>query len=770
MPVLSQLWVEFRASTDKFNSDLRAAQRESREFEKSLKPTQKALQDVGSTMTGVGVAMSAVGVPFAMAAKHAINTAEAFYDMGQRTGATTEALSSVSFMAEEAGASIGSVEMAFKRSSKVMEDAATGSKSAAESLAKLGLSVDDLMKMTPDQRFFAMAKGLDSIQDSSMKSAIAQEIYGKSGTELIPILSDLAKGQQSVIDTASKFGQVITTEASESANKFNDSLSQLAKSLGGVFNAMVDSGLVDTIASFANKMAVLIGEFTKAHPNIVAVGAVLGALAAVVGPLVAGLGLMVSGIAGLIPVGTSLLALVGGTAGLSAAFGSLVAVVTGPVGIVVGIIAATAAISKFVMNNETLVKILDPIWNAIGNAINSTVNLIIKLWDGMWKFIIEAPGRAKAAILGSVKSVTDGVTGFFKGMYEAVVGHSFVPDMLDRIGEEFGRLGDVMVRPAQTAARSVMDSFSNMLDGVIDRFTSKIPVIGGLVKKIAGNLAMSGLAKVLPKILGPGIAGSIGIGTASASAGVGAAGAGAGLGAAGSAMAAFATNPITIGIAAAIGAGLIAKHYIGQGRRAANEFVGNAERPFGQQLGAIVDSFDSMKKAGTLTLEQAKTARDSAQELWRSFLQSNAEFAAQGKTQAKVAEQSLENLKQAFGPNLQKVFEGMDSTIAGLQGAGASGSGIPATGLASSASTRFAAAVDRLVPAFDTLIETITGIGPRGGAQLTINNEFAPAFTFYGVPESLQQQIRDQIEPQIISDLQDNTRGITQQVKDALGL
>ncbi len=61
-------------------------------------------------------------------------------------------------------------------------------------------------------------------------------------------------------------------------------------------------------------------------------------------------------------------------------------------------------------------------------------------------------------------------------------------------------------------------------------------------------------------------------------------------------------------------------------------------------------------------------------------------------------------------------------------------------------------------------------IVPRGGQMVTITNEFAPVFTFYGVPESLQQQIREQIEPQIVSDLQDNTRGFAAKVKEILGL
>lgn len=55
---LSELFVEFRASTSKFAADMAAAQREIREFEKSVKPTTKLLDDLGGIATRAGAAMT----------------------------------------------------------------------------------------------------------------------------------------------------------------------------------------------------------------------------------------------------------------------------------------------------------------------------------------------------------------------------------------------------------------------------------------------------------------------------------------------------------------------------------------------------------------------------------------------------------------------------------------------------------------------------------------------------------------------------------------
>ncbi len=71
-----------------------------------------------------------------------------------------------------------------------------------------------------------------------------------------------------------------------------------------------------------------------------------------------------------------------------------------------------------------------------------------------------------------------------------------------------------------------------------------------------------------------------------------------------------------------------------------------------------------MKKAGTLTEDAAKNARDAVSKLWDEFLKANTDFAKQGGTEAKVAAQSLSHFAEIFGPNLQKIFQSMDDTIA----------------------------------------------------------------------------------------------------------
>lgn len=323
----------------------------------------------------------------------------------------------------------------------------------------------------------------------------------------------------------------------------------------------------------------------------------------------------------------------------------------------------------------------------------------------------------------------------------------------------FVDLGKSMVKILVTDAfSSITKGFSNMLLGLGGGGNKGLlgGVLGSLGGKLAGLLGIGGGAAAA----GAG-AGAAGAGGAAA-AGGGAAGGGAGL-------AALATNPITIAAAAAIAGALIIKKFVGQGRKTANEFVQNVQNPFGSNLSNIVDTFDAAKKAGTLTLEQAQESKNALTELWSSFVSTANQFATQGDNEAKVVKQAFDSLSQYFGTDLSKVFGPMDETIKALQlaaqnaTAGANvpgvGAGIPQTGRAQSASEIFAKAVERFEAAVDRI-----GTGGAAGAAaggIVVQYEDKREINFYGLSESLQTELRETIEPLLMRDFENNTRGIT---------
>lgn len=237
----------------------------------------------------------------------------------------------------------------------------------------------------------------------------------------------------------------------------------------------------------------------------------------------------------------------------------------------------------------------------------------------------------------------------------------------------FTDLGKSLIKILVTDAFSfIAKQFSGLISGL---FGGKGAVGGGgLLSNVGGG--------ILSKALGIGGAGAAtfggtalggtvlasgpaaGLTLASAGTTVGGIAGGGGAAAAGGAtflgMSVATAIPV---IGGAIAAALVASHYIGQGRRTANEFVQGAQNPFGENLKTIVDAFNEAVAAGKITAEQAAEAKDEVMKLWTTFREEADKFAAQGSTQAKVVRQAYETLD----PLIAQITKDMDSSIETLK-------------------------------------------------------------------------------------------------------
>ena len=84
--------------------------------------------------------------------------------------------------------------MALQRMQNTIGEAATGSAMAAHALGQLGLSVESLKGLSADQQFAAIAEQMQQVGDKTKRTQITLDIFGRSGGELINLLSGGAEG------------------------------------------------------------------------------------------------------------------------------------------------------------------------------------------------------------------------------------------------------------------------------------------------------------------------------------------------------------------------------------------------------------------------------------------------------------------------------------------------------------------------------------------------------------------------------------------------
>lgn len=140
MPVLRYLNVQLRLAADDFNNKIKAASKEAKEFEKTIRPSQELLKQIGTTMTAAGVVV--VGSLTAMA-KSAANYGDKLLEASKRTGATVQELAKLKFAAEQNGASFEDLAAGMRILARNADDASKGAKTQSATFKELGIAVTD---------------------------------------------------------------------------------------------------------------------------------------------------------------------------------------------------------------------------------------------------------------------------------------------------------------------------------------------------------------------------------------------------------------------------------------------------------------------------------------------------------------------------------------------------------------------------------------------------------------------------------------------------
>lgn len=182
------------------------------------------------------------------AVKGMMDYADSIGKVAARIGLGAEEWQKFTFAAERSGSSAAAVEKAFRNMQRVIMDAGRNpAGEAAKSMEALGLSYRAIADLRPEQQFAAIADRLHLVDDATTKSAIAQQLFGKSGAELIPMLGTY----QELGDEISRVGGIITNEAVVAAEKFNDQM----KTLGQTIKAsVINSGLLEWLTDTADKL------------------------------------------------------------------------------------------------------------------------------------------------------------------------------------------------------------------------------------------------------------------------------------------------------------------------------------------------------------------------------------------------------------------------------------------------------------------------------------------------------------------------------------
>ena len=190
--------------------------------------------EFGKAAKYIAASAAAAATGAALFVKSAIDTADAAGILAGKLDISTESLSKLQYAATLADVSQGALEGSLKKLSTTLTTALDPGSKVAKMFDALGLSVRELIELPADQQLGRIGDALGRVENSNMRAALAQRIFGKSGQELIPILAEGSEGIRKAGDELERFGGVISGDLAQRAGEFNDNLDRIKTAAGGL--------------------------------------------------------------------------------------------------------------------------------------------------------------------------------------------------------------------------------------------------------------------------------------------------------------------------------------------------------------------------------------------------------------------------------------------------------------------------------------------------------------------------------------------------------
>ncbi len=209
---------------------------------------------VAGTLTG------AVAGIFELA-KSSADAGEKAFEAAQRLGVSTEYITQMGFAARQSGSDQAALERGLL---KLAKGAATGSK-AFERWQVATHDSNGALKST-EELLVAAADRISTLESNTQRAAAAQDLFGRGGAELIPLLSEGAAGIDAMRERADYLGITIDHVSAELGAKFNDELAVTqealgasAREIGSVFQPAMIEGFA-SVQGFASDLTRTIKE------------------------------------------------------------------------------------------------------------------------------------------------------------------------------------------------------------------------------------------------------------------------------------------------------------------------------------------------------------------------------------------------------------------------------------------------------------------------------------------------------------------------------
>ena len=460
-------------------------------MEKGFSSLGKNLGDMGKKLsTGITAPLLAVGAGIL---KLTTSTSEYADEIGlasEKTGLSIKTIQELRYVTNQLDTDFGVIETSVTMFTNKLKTATKDSSEVSVSLQRLGLSTEGLKNGTQSISglYTEVIKKLSGMKNESDRNIMASKLFGRSFSELLPILNAGSGEIERLMNEANDLGLIMSDDSVMSAREFGDAVDSLKEQFGAAFREIagqfipiikddlipfVKNNVFPAFKGFGNMIKNVIDWFKGLSPETKKVIGIIILLVAAIGPLLMVFGKVATTISGVIGIMKFLIS---------------------PIGLViVGVVALAAGAYLLVKNWDKVPPFFTSMWVVIKNAFSAGISAINVAFKGMvyglataLDFVVGGIAEFLSEFMGMLSNIPyigetfskaqKGIDDFRNGMKNMVAdaksGLDQAKNDLKSNANETAQAWGTMTQAASELGKGIGNTVSEAVNGVKNIFKS----------------------------------------------------------------------------------------------------------------------------------------------------------------------------------------------------------------------------------------------------------------------------------------------------------
>ena len=225
--------------------------------------------DFGKMLTPVTLGIAAAAAALTKLAFSAAKAGDDFAKTATQIGTTADVLSELAFAANIGGAEVGDVATSLRILSKRVNDANNGLLTSVRAFEDAGIATKDAngQFLSAEDLLMNSADAFAQMENATQRTALAMELFGRSGGKLVPILIQGSDAIRDLRQEAKDLGITFSQVEAQQAEAFTDSFLRLTSVFKGI-GIQIGKTLIPTFTRLFDVLYAVLLPVAKTIRNI----------------------------------------------------------------------------------------------------------------------------------------------------------------------------------------------------------------------------------------------------------------------------------------------------------------------------------------------------------------------------------------------------------------------------------------------------------------------------------------------------------------------